>query len=457
MTFKVDLPKHQSSIIKVIGVGGGGGNAVNYMYDKGIIGVDFIICNTDAQALESSPIPNKIQLGSSLTEGLGAGSEPEVGKQCAIESLEQIKEALSCNAKMVFITAGMGGGTGTGAAPVIAKLAKELDLLTVGIVTTPFKNEGPHKIELAQSGIDELRPHVDALLIITNDRILQMYHNLRYSEAFSKADDVLCTATKGIAEIITKSGKLNVDFRDVQTAMKNSGRAIMGTGIASGDERALNASQMALDSPLLDDTDIEGAKHILLNISYDTHEPYTNEIDQITAFFQNAAGQKARLKFGVTQTEGLGDNISITVIATGFDKTSSISDIHDDLVIEIDKDNEIEIDLTDALDKESNNDNNQFVFPGKTMKNTENLATINNGGLFPIDATNLGFPTNPKTQIGFDAVNQNNLDIPAYQRMGLVLEPIPDEKNVQKLYLEEKDGDIKFKETGNKFLNKDVD
>lgn len=453
MTFKVDLPKNKSSIIKVIGVGGGGGNAVNYMYDKGISGVDFIICNTDVQVLESSSIPNKIQLGASLTEGLGAGSEPEVGKQCAIESLEQIKEALGYNTKMVFITAGMGGGTGTGATPIIAKLAKEMGLLTVAIVTTPFNNEGPHKIELADKGIEELRPHVDALLIITNDRILQMYHNLKYSEAFAKADDVLCTATKGIAEIITVSGKMNVDFRDVKTAMTNSGRAIMGTGIAKGEERALNASQIALDSPLLDDTNIDGAKHILLNIAYDNEEPYANEIDQIIAFFQNVAGRNARLKFGVTKTDGLGDALSITVIATGFEKNTFDEEVEDEIAIDIDDSEEqsVSINLSENLNQDPVFD---FTFENER---TENHTLFNFDNTSFSNDFMFGFPRNPEQQPNKNPAQKNDLNIPAYQRMGLVLDPISDEKNVHKLYLEDKEGEPKFKESGNKFLNKDVD
>ncbi|MCK9481274.1 MAG: cell division protein FtsZ [Bacteroidia bacterium] len=450
MTFQVDLPKNQSSIIKVIGVGGGGGNAVNYMYDKGINGVDFIICNTDLQVLGTSPILNKIQLGASLTEGLGAGSEPEVGKQCAIESLDQIKEALSHNTKMVFITAGMGGGTGTGATPVIAKVAKDMGLLTVAIVTTPFKNEGPHKIGLAHKGIEELRPHVDALLIITNDRILQMYHNLKYSEAFAKADDVLCTATKGIAEIITVSGKMNVDFKDVKTAMSNSGRAIMGTGIAEGEERALTASQMALDSPLLDDTNIDGAKHILLNISYDIEEPYANEIDQIIAFFQNISGQNARLKFGVTHTIGLGKALSITVIATGFEKRTSTVEREEEIIIDIDKDESEPLNI----ELENNTHENTFDFGSIEATNTPQ-------SLFSFDKHR--FNDEPAFDFSAPSANANNrsnmsnLDIPAYVRMGIQLEPLVDEKNAKKLYLENKEGEPKFKESGNKFLNKDVD
>jgi len=455
-TFRVDLPKNLSSIIKVIGVGGGGGNAVNYMFNKGIEGVDFLICNTDSQALATSPIPNKIQIGTNLTEGLGAGSDPEVGKQCALESIEQIEEALRHNTKMVFITAGMGGGTGTGAAPVIAKIAKDRGLLTVGIVTTPFKNEGPHRNEQAAKGLAELRPHVDALLIITNDRILQMYHNLRYSEAFSKADDVLCTAAKGIAEIITVPGRMNVDFRDVRTAMLNSGRAIMGTGVSEDDDRALAASQIALDSPLLDDTNIEGAKHILLNIGYEKEEPYSNEIDQIISFFQNAAGQNAILKFGITKTEGLGNSLAVTVIATGFEKTNALSDEIEEDFIAIDSDEleSISIDLSDSIPENEIEEEIKPMFD-RSFEFEENPSLFKVNGPLHNDEHGFGFKRDagqPNT-----GVLESNLDVPAYKRLGIELEEVSEEKTMHKLYLEEKDGEVKFKETGNKFLNKNVD
>src|SRR5690606_3662959 len=237
--------------------------------------------NTDTKHLVKSAVLNKIQLGSSLTEGLGAGGDPEFGKRCALESINQIEEALKHNTKMLFITAGMGGGTGTGAAPVIAQKAKQMGILTVGIVTRPFKNEGPEKARKAENGIEELKPHVDAMLVISNNRILEMYSNLRYTESLGKADDVLFTAARGIAEIITVDGIMNVDFRDVKTALEGSGRAIMGTGVSSGDDRALTACQMALESPLLDENSIDGARHILFNISYGKEEPYANEIDAI--------------------------------------------------------------------------------------------------------------------------------------------------------------------------------
>lgn len=316
--FTVDLPKERSSIIKVIGVGGGGGNAVNHMFGQGIAGVDFFICNTDSQALERSPIPNKIQLGSSLTEGLGAGSNPEMGKKAALESIEEIIDLLGVNTKMIFVTAGMGGGTGTGAAPIIAKTAKEMGILTVGIVTTPFSFEGPRRMQQAAVGIAEMKDAVDALLIISNDKIKEMYSNFLFTKAFAQADEVLTIAAKGIAEIITTSGDGNVDFQDVRTAMTNSGKAIMGTGVAEGTDRAQKASQMAINSPLLDNTQIEGAGWLLINVSWGTEEPLMEEVNSIMTFFQEKAGMSANLKFGWCFNEALGAKLSVTIIATGF-------------------------------------------------------------------------------------------------------------------------------------------
>ena len=316
--FEPDVLKLSGSIIKVIGVGGGGCNAVNHMFEAGIQGVEFFVCNTDAQALVDSPVPNKVQLGLQLTEGLGAGSQPEEGRKAALESVTQINDILTHNTKMAFITAGMGGGTGTCAAPVIAKISKELGILTVGIVTLPFEDEGPERINQALEGLENMKPHVDAILTISNDRIVDIYGDLGISEAFSKADDILCTAAKGIAEIITTPGKLNVDFKDVQTAMTMSGRAIMGTGVATGDDRAKKAVEMAMDSPLLDSTKISGAKHLLVNFKYGNKEPRLSETAEVKRYLQAQAGNGAHLKMGITQDSDLGEEISITVIATGF-------------------------------------------------------------------------------------------------------------------------------------------
>ena len=321
---KFDAPKEMSSIIKVIGVGGGGSNAVNHMFKQGIRGVDFIICNTDSQALDISPIPNKVQLGASLTDGRGAGSIPEVGKNAAIENIEEIREMLEGSTKMLFITAGMGGGTGTGAAPVIAAVAKEMGILTVGIVTIPFGFEGRKRRMQADSGLEELRANVDTLLIVSNDKLRDLYGNLRLGEAFSKADDILTDAAKGIAELITVTGYINVDFEDVKTVMRDSGVAIMGTGRASGEQRALKAVEMALASPLLNDNNIKGASDILLYMASGNEELSMDEVAEITDYIQEEAGLTAEMIWGNGNDDTLEDDISITVIATGFSTNSDV-------------------------------------------------------------------------------------------------------------------------------------
>jgi cell division protein FtsZ len=321
-----DLTENTGSIIKVIGVGGGGGNAVNHMYHQGIRDVDFMVCNTDAQALINSPVPLKVQLGSSLTEGRGAGNKPETGRDSAIENIEDVKRVLKENTKMVFITAGMGGGTGTGAAPVIAQAAKELGLLTVGIVTIPFRNEGRRRIKQAVEGIAAMQEHVDSLLVINNERIREMYGDSKISDAFAKADNILTTAAKGIAEIITVPGYINVDFADVETVMRNSGVALMGTGIASGPNRAVIAVEEALNSPLLNNNDIMGARNILLNITSGIEEITMDEIGDITDYVQEKAGNSADLIWGNGVDEALEDKISVTIIATGF-STNSIPEM----------------------------------------------------------------------------------------------------------------------------------
>lgn len=323
-----EFAKERASIIKVIGVGGGGSNAVNHMFKQGIKGVDFMVCNTDAQALEISPVPNKIQLGPSLTEGRGAGSMPEVGKNAAIENLDEIRKILENNTKMVFITAGMGGGTGTGAAPIIAALAREMGILTVGIVTVPFTFEGKKRKNQADIGLEELKSNVDTLLIICNDKLRDMYGNLKLSEAFAKADDILTVAAKGIAEIITVTGYINVDFEDVKTVMKESGVAIMGSAIAEGEDRAIIAIEQALTSPLLNDTNIHGARHILLNVASGvSSEVRMDEIDTITDYIQREAGLTAELIWGNCIDESLGDKISVTIIATGFKTSEELGNI----------------------------------------------------------------------------------------------------------------------------------
>ena len=313
-----DLPKNQSNVIKVIGVGGGGSNAINHMFHQGIKGVDFVIFNTDAQALENSSIPNKIQLGVTLTEGLGAGANPEVGEQAAIESFEDIKQMLDTNTKMLFITAGMGGGTGTGAAPIIAKQAKEMDILTVGIVTIPFQFEGKMRNEQAQIGVEKLRRNVDSLIIINNNKLREVYGNLGFKAGFSKADEVLATAARGIAEVITHHYTQNIDLRDAKTVLSNSGTAIMGSATASGGSRAQDAITKALDSPLLNDNKISGAKNVLLLIVSGTEEITLDEIGEINEHIQNEAGHGANIIMGVGEDDSLEDAVSVTIIATGF-------------------------------------------------------------------------------------------------------------------------------------------
>ncbi len=313
-----DMPKTQSNAIKVIGVGGGGSNAVNHMFSKQIHGVDFVICNTDAQALENSPIPNKIQLGAHLTSGLGAGANPDVGAQAAAESIQEIQQMLSTHTKMVFITAGMGGGTGTGAAPIIAKIAKDMDILTVGIVTMPFQFEGRMRSKQAQNGVDELRKNVDSLIVINNNKLREVYGNLGFKAGFSKADEVLATAAKGIAEVITHHYKQNIDLHDAKTVLSNSGTAIMGSAKETGANRAKNAIVKALDSPLLNDNKITGAKNVLLLIVSGTNEVTLDEIGEINDYIQDEAGYDANIIMGIGEDESLEDGIAVTIVATGF-------------------------------------------------------------------------------------------------------------------------------------------
>jgi cell division protein FtsZ len=321
-----DMPKTQSNTIKVIGVGGGGSNAVNHMFTQSIKGVDFVICNTDAQALENSPVPNKIQLGANLTSGLGAGANPEVGAQAAKESMQEIQQMLNTQTKMVFITAGMGGGTGTGAAPIIAKIAKDMDILTVGIVTMPFAFEGKRRSKQAQLGIDQLRQNVDSLIVINNNKLREVYGNLGFKAGFSKADEVLSTASKGIAEVITHHYKQNIDLHDAKTVLSNSGTAIMGSAKEEGQDRAKTAIVKALDSPLLNDNKITGAKNVLLLIVSGTNEVTLDEIGEINDYIQDEAGYDANIIMGIGEDEELGDAIAVTIVATGFaaDQQSTI-------------------------------------------------------------------------------------------------------------------------------------
>lgn len=482
-----DLPTYKKSIIKVIGVGGGGSNAINHMFKLGIKDVDFMVCNTDGQALENSPVQNRIQLGSSLTEGRGAGNKPEVGKQAAIENIQDVLDMLSDGTKMVFVTAGMGGGTGTGAAPVIAKAAKELGLLTVGIVTIPFRNEGKKRIAQAMEGIEELEKHVDSLLVINNEKIREIYGDLKISEAFSRADDVLAIAAKGIAEIITVHGYINVDFADVETVMTNSGVAIMGSAMASGEDRAIKAIEEALSSPLLNNTDISGARNILLNITSGINEVTMDEIGQITDYIQSAAGDDADLIWGNGTDEHLEEKLNVTIIATGFG-TNSIPELYTRKkrvdIIPLDgqtsTNREVKQPLIDVKQKPA-------APPKKDGKNSNKFQrviefdTTNENRFFDIsqkpDDDELDFqvstvskPTEQKqveegrvsrsestpvpTKESFEKIEK----IPAYKRKNIKLDDTNFSKkpNVSRYTLNQEDGDI-FLRNDNAYLHDNVD
>jgi cell division protein FtsZ len=414
--------------IKVIGVGGGGGNAINYMFRQGIRDVDFVVCNTDAQALNASPVTCKVQLGSSLTEGRGAGNRPEVGREAALENIEDVKEVLSRNTKMVFITAGMGGGTGTGGAPVIAEACSKSEYLTVAIVTIPFRNEGKRRIKQAVDGIAALEDHVDALLVINNERIREMYGDFGISEAFAKADNVLAAAAKGIAEIITVPGYINVDFADVETVMRKSGLALMGTGVASGKDRATEAVQKALNSPLLNNNDIRGAKNILLNITSGDQEVTMDEVGKISDYLQNMAGFDADLIWGNGRDESLGEDISVTLIATGFGK-SSIPEITGDRKISKEihqlkdnsgkNENKAEI---KAVDNNNQTDQKLITFTKEEEVKEEEKEDLEFEVLYPKTSKERK-NTSYDTKMDYSSVSDEELDelenIPAYKRRQL--------------------------------------
>ena len=380
--FSFDLPKNKSNVMKVMGVGGGGSNAVNYMYKQGIKGVDFIVCNTDSQALEESPVPNKIQLGVNLTEGLGAGANPEIGKLAALESYEELKNLLETQTKMLFITAGMGGGTGTGAAPIIAEMAKEFDILTVGIVTIPFNFEGKNRELQAIKGLEKLKRSVDSLIIINNNKLREVYGNLGFKEGFSKADEVLATAAKGVAQVITHHYTQNIDLKDAKTVLSNSGTAIMGSSTASGSNRANEAVIKALDSPLLNDNKIEGSKNVLLLIISGSDEITIDEIGEINEHIQNETGNSANIIMGVGEDLDLGNNISVTVIATGFGdekQQSLVSSETKKVIYTLDEDHPFEKKLIDEdLDEETeiiedkSNDESPYDFQQKKIESEIN-------------------------------------------------------------------------------------
>ena len=378
--FSFDLPKNRSNVMKVMGIGGGGSNAVNYMYKQGIKGVDFVVCNTDSQALEESPVPNKIQLGANLTEGLGAGANPEIGKLAALESYEELKNLLETQTKMLFITAGMGGGTGTGAAPIIAEMAKEFDILTVGIVTIPFSFEGKNRESQAVKGLEKLKRSVDSLIIINNNKLREVYGNLGFKEGFSKADEVLATAAKGVAQVITHHYTQNIDLKDAKTVLSNSGTAIMGSSTASGSNRANEAVIKALDSPLLNDNKIEGSKNVLLLIVSGAEEITIDEIGEINEYIQNETGNSANIIMGVGEDIDLGNKISVTVIATGFgdDKQNSLVSSETKRVIySLDQDHPfeqkiLEEKITVSEEKNEINKNHEILDKDSNQKKIDN-------------------------------------------------------------------------------------
>ena len=374
--FSFDLPKNRSNVMKVMGIGGGGSNAVNYMYKQGIKGVDFVVCNTDSQALEESPVPNKIQLGANLTEGLGAGANPEIGKLAALESYEELKNLLETQTKMLFITAGMGGGTGTGAAPIIAEMAKEFDILTVGIVTIPFSFEGKNRESQAVKGLEKLKRSVDSLIIINNNKLREVYGNLGFKEGFSKADEVLATAAKGVAQVITHHYTQNIDLKDAKTVLSNSGTAIMGSSTASGSNRANEAVIKALDSPLLNDNKIEGSKNVLLLIVSGAEEITIDEIGEINEYIQNETGNSANIIMGVGEDLDLGNKISVTVIATGFGdekQNSLVSSETKKVIYSLDQDHPfeqkiLEEEITLPEEKDEINKNHEILAKDSNQK-----------------------------------------------------------------------------------------
>ncbi len=376
--FSFDLPKNKSNVMKVMGVGGGGSNAVNHMFQQGITGVDFVVCNTDSQALDKSPVPNKIQLGVNLTEGLGAGANPEIGKLAAVETHEELRELLETQTKMLFITAGMGGGTGTGAAPIIAEFAKELGILTVGIVTIPFDFEGKTRQLQAQKGLKKLKKTVDSLIIINNNKLRQVYGNLGFKEGFSKADEVLATAAKGIAQVITHHYTQNIDLKDAKTVLANSGTAIMGSATSSGSNRANDAIIKALDSPLLNDNKIDGSKNVLLLIVSGTDEITIDEIGEINEYVQKETGNSANIIMGVGEDKELGNNISVTVIATGFAEDQQNDLVNSEtkkVIYSLDDNQKVEKTLIDE-DKISNGEIEEITYKSKDDLSKDNQIKI---------------------------------------------------------------------------------
>ena len=423
-----DLPKNQSNVIKVIGVGGGGSNAINYMHSKGIKGVDFVVCNTDSQALENSKVENKIQLGISLTEGLGAGANPEIGEKAAVESFDDLKKMLETNTKMVFITAGMGGGTGTGAAPVISKLAKEMDILTVGIVTMPFQFEGKIREQQAKTGIEKLRKEVDALIVINNNNLRDIYGNLGFKEGFAKADEVLATASRGIAEVITHHYTQNIDLKDAKTVLSNSGNAIMGSSTAAGTKRSIEAISSALDSPLLNDNRITGAKNVLLLIVSGKEEITIDEIGLINDYIQEKAGHGANIIMGVGEDLNLESSISVTVIATGFDPNQQDEIIHSDpkkIIHNLDENSgyvhnlssNTQIDKKDSLQFDFASNTIDFKNTNSEIENLENAKIINDIDVDPDEVNSNLIISEDEIEINDVSVNINETEVNSQEEL----------------------------------------
>ncbi len=454
------MEKTPGAAIKVIGVGGGGGNAVNHMFKHGIRDVDFVICNTDAQAMEASAIRSRVQLGASLTEGRGAGNKPEVGRQAAIENIEDVKKTLSENTKMVFVTAGMGGGTGTGAAPVIAQCCKEQGYLTVAIVTIPFRNEGKRRIKQAYEGIKELATYVDSLLVINNERIREMFGDFGISEAFSKADNVLSTAAKGIAEIITVPGYINVDFADVETVMRKSGMAVMGTGVSDEEDRAEDAVRKALNSPLLNDNEIRGARNILVNINSGNKEVTMDEVGRITDYVQNMAGFDADLIWGNGTDESLGEKLSVTVIATGF-PTSIISELSEQsqrkVVSHTLEKETVSVTKDEHLSEQKNEDKrSQSTFEFNVENNSKN-DDDEFESLYPItsrerDSTEKEIDVNDYANLSDDDVDELE-NVPAFKRRNIRIND-PKYKRDRSGYSVDRDNRISDR---NSYLHDNVD
>ncbi|MDF1696350.1 MAG: cell division protein FtsZ [Saprospiraceae bacterium] len=477
MTF--DIPENNSSIIKVIGVGGGGGNAVAHMFLQGIVGVDFAICNTDSQAMEHSTIPVRIALGPHLTEGRGAGSKPEVGKQACIESIDEVRTFLSDSTKMLFITAGMGGGTGTGAAPIIAKAAKEMNILTVAIVTLPFKFEGMRRQRQALEGLEQLKKNVDSILVVSNDKVRAIHGNLALSDAFSQADNILTTAAKGIAEIITVAGSINVDFEDVNTVMKDSGVAIMGHSTAEGEDRAQKSISTALNSPLLEDNDIRGAKHILLNITSGTKEVTMDEIGEITNYVEEEAGYGTDVIWGVCKDESLGEKVGITIIATGFKEGNSRKQqvTEEKIVVSLDDSIEITGDAAMATGYTEGDHATTFDFDTDDVKRTIETLGVSNGNFEPyVDEADEVRRAQRRKDMEMDKTRREMLrknssipldspkvvaemeSLPAYARRNVILDDIDSAKEVSKSrYTVSMDDDSPLIQGNNSYLHDNVD